>query len=94
VDVVSNNEATAMNFLSHLTVRRECVILTNVPTVETKIGNVNAIAKAIGVDLVTPEIPTELKTYDESHLDQPSAERWSQAFFQMASSRIRSCLEE
>jgi len=93
-NVVDSNTAAAIDFLPHLAVERKCIILTNVPTVETKIGNVNAIAKALGVDLVTPEIPIELKTYDGSHLDQPSAEHWSQAFFQAASSRIRSCLEE
>jgi hypothetical protein len=93
-NVVDSNTAAAVDFLSHLTVKRKCVILTNVPTVETKIGNVNAIAKALGADLVTPKITTELKTYDGSHLDQPSAELWSQGFFQVASSRIRSCLEE
>jgi hypothetical protein len=92
-NVVNSNTAAAIDFLSHLTVKGQCVILTMVPTVETKLGNINAIAKALGVNLVAPEIPG-LQTYDGSHLDQPSAERWSQAFFQAASSRIRSCLEE
>jgi hypothetical protein len=91
--VVNNNTATATKFLSDLTVNRECVILTMVPTVDTRIGDVNAIANAVGLDLMIPEIRAELRTNDGSHLDQPSAEQWSQAFFQLASSRIRSCLE-
>jgi hypothetical protein len=93
-NVVSSNVAAATDFLLHLTVERKCVILTNVPSVETKIGNITTIAKALGADLVTPEISTELHTYDGVHLDQPSAEHWSQAFFQAANSRIRSCLNQ
>jgi len=92
-DIVNNHTAAAVDFLSHLPVERKCVILTMVPTVGTKSGNVNAIARALGENLITPDIPAGLQTFDGSHLDQPSAQRWSQAFFQMASSRIRSCLE-
>jgi hypothetical protein len=91
-DVVNSNTAAAIDFLSHLSVERKCVILTMVPTVGTKIENVKAIAAALGNDLVMPDVPSGLQTYDGSHLDQQSAERWSQAFFQAASSGIRSCL--
>jgi hypothetical protein len=35
-----------------------------------------------------------LQTFDGSHLDQPSAERWSQAFFQAVGSRARSWIDE
>jgi hypothetical protein len=92
--VVKSNTAAAIDFLSRLPVPRKCIILTMVPTVGTKLGNVNAIAKALGVSLIAPEIPTGLQTYDGSHLDLPSAKRWSEAFFQEASSKIRSCLED
>jgi hypothetical protein len=93
-DVVNSYTASATNFLSHLAVEPKCVILTMVPTVGTKIGNTNAIADALGVSLVTPEILAGLQTSDGSHLDHASAERWSQAFYQVAGSRIRSCLEK
>jgi hypothetical protein len=92
-DVVNSNTAAAIDFLSHLPIDRKCVILTQVPTVGTKIGNINAIAAALGEKLISPEIPG-LQTFDGSHLDHPSAERWSRAFFQAAGSRIRSCLEK
>ena len=59
---------------------------------DLRIGNVTAIAEALGVPLMTPELSQDLLTFDGSHLDKASAERWSQAFFQMASSKIRSCL--
>src|SRR5262249_10310295 len=90
--ILKRNSAAAAEFLPRLPVRRECVILTMVPTVGTKIGNATALAMALGVDLVTPVVTGELRTLDGSHLDPPSAERWSQAFFQAANPRIRSCL--
>jgi hypothetical protein len=93
-DVVKSHTAAAIDFLSQLPVDRKCIILTMVPTVGTKAGNVNAIAAALGNDLITPDIPAGLQTFDGSHLDQASAERWSQAFFETAGTRIRSCLEE
>jgi hypothetical protein len=92
-DVVESNVAAAIDFLSHFA-QGKCVILTNVPFVETNIGNANAIAKGIGKDLVTPGVLEGLQTYDGYHLDQPSAERWSRAFFLTAGPEIRSCLEQ
>ena len=44
--------------------------------------------------LVTPERSEGLQTIDGYHLDGPSAERWSQAFFKAAGPEIRSCLEK
>jgi hypothetical protein len=92
-DVVKNETAAAISFFSHQDVKPECIILTMVPAVETKIGNANAIARALGMDLIVPENIDGLQTFDGSHLDQPSAERWSRAFLQAASSRFQSCLE-
>jgi hypothetical protein len=92
-DVVKRNAAAAIDFLSRLPVQKDCVILTMTPTVGTKIENFEAIAAALGKVLVMPEIPG-LQTFDGSHLDPPSAERWSQAFFEAAGPEIRSCLEK
>jgi len=64
-----------------------------VPKSETKTGNAKAIATALGMNFVAPEIEG-LGTFDGSHLNQASAQRWSQAFFEAAGSKIRSCLEE
>jgi hypothetical protein len=91
-DVVNRYTAAATAFLSRLP-PDACVILTNVPTAGTKIGNADAVAEGLGMELVTPAPLEGLKTYDGSHLDRPSAERWSQAFFQAAKARIQSCLE-
>jgi hypothetical protein len=92
-NVVDSNIATAINFLSQFA-QDKCVILTMAPFVDSKIGNANAIAMGAGAKLVIPGFLDGLQTYDGSHLDRPSAERWSKAFFLAAGSKIRSCLEE
>jgi hypothetical protein len=91
--VVSDNATAAIDFVS-LFAQGKCVILTMVPFVGTKIANANAIATRLGMKLVTPGPLQGLQTFDGYHLDRPSAERWSQAFFQIAGSSIRSCLEK
>jgi hypothetical protein len=92
-NLVKSNAAAAIDFLSHFA-QGKCVILTNVPFVGTKIGNANAIAVGLGAKLVTPGFLEGLQTYDGYHLDQPSAERWSRAFFQVAGAEIWSCLDK
>jgi hypothetical protein len=92
-NAVEHNTPLAMDFLSRFA-QGKCVILTMVPFVQTKSGNANAIANGLGMKLVTPGILEGLETYDGYHLSQPSAERWSRAFFQAAGSEIRSCLKE
>lgn len=91
--VVDADTAAAIDFLTRFA-QGKCVILTMVPSAGTKIGKANAIAKGLGARLVTPGILEDLKTKDGYHLDQPSAERWSRAFFQAAGPEIRSCLEK
>ena len=92
-NVVDRNTANAIDFLRHFTHGR-CVILTLVPFAGTKIGDADAIAMGLGMKLVTPGNLEGLQTWDGYHLDQPSAERWSRAFFQAAGPEIRSCLDE
>jgi hypothetical protein len=90
---VSRNTATATDFLLRFA-EGKCVILTTVPFAGTRIGDANAIATGLGMKLVTPGIVEGLHTYDGYHLDQPSAQRWSQAFFKAAGSKLQSCLEK
>ena len=80
-------------FLSELPVKTECVILTVVPTVGTKLSVANAIASGLGKMLVVPEHLDGLQTFDGTHLDHASAERWSEAFFKTAGPQIQKCLE-
>ncbi len=89
----AQNEADgAREFLSGLRVERDCVILTMIPYAGTKLGTANAIANALGMNLVIPKLDG-LQTFDGSHLDQTSAERWSGAFLKAAGPRIRKCLD-
>ncbi len=80
-------------FLARLPVRPECIVLTTVPTVNTGLGTARAIADRLGFSLIGPEL-AGLETFDHSHLDRPSAQRWSEAFMLAAGPRIRQCIEQ
>ena len=80
---------------------REVIILKNfrgvsyremADVIGTPIGTARAIANTLGRPLIAPEL-ADLQTFDESHLDSPSAERWSSAFLAEATPRIRQCLD-
>jgi hypothetical protein len=95
---VTEYTISARKFLSGLAVRRDCIILTRVPTVRanafvyaSSIETAGAVASALGLPLVAPELDG-LQTFDGSHLDPPSAERWSKAFLEAADQQIRKCL--
>ncbi len=90
---VKSSTVAAVDFLSRFA-QGKCVILTVVPYVGTKIGNAQAIAKSLGMKLVTPGILEGLQTFDGYHLDGSSAQRWSTAFLQAAGPSIRSCLAQ
>ena len=91
MDVLKAFVARGERFLAALPVRPECQILTMVPTVNTPVGTAKAIAAALNRRLVAPQL-NDLQTFDESHLDVTSAERWSSAFFLEAGPLIQSCL--
>jgi hypothetical protein len=78
-------------FVAELPVDRSCVLLTIVPTVKTRRAEAQAIAARLGLDLVVPQVDG-LRTFDGSHLDDASAERWSAAFLRDAGPRIRQCV--
>ncbi len=78
-------------FLSGLPVDRGCTLLTIVPTVKTDLGTAKAIAAALGLNFVEPRVPG-LMTFDGSHLDPESAQRWSAAFLETAGPQIQKCL--
>ena len=78
---------SASDFLSALPIKHECVILTMVPAVNTQSAFTNDLAKELGMSVVAPRLDG-LQTFDGSHLDRESAERWSKAFFQAAGAQI------
>ncbi|HKW11721.1 MAG TPA: hypothetical protein VJO33_15145, partial [Gemmatimonadaceae bacterium] len=83
------------DFLSRIPVSQDCILLTVVPTTpalsSTDLGTAKAIANALGMRFVSPRL-SGLVTYDRSHLERPSAERWSAAFLQEAEPYIQKCL--
>ena len=79
-------------FVESLPVDRSCVLLTIAPWSATRIAEATSIADAVGLTLVAPRI-SGLSTYDGSHLDGPSRERWAGAFFEAAGPRIQRCLD-
>jgi len=91
--VVKNSTALAIGFLKQYA-KGKCVILTDVPYPEEKIGDARAIAAGAGLPLVAPPEMKGLFTTDGYHLDRPSADRWSRAFLEAAGPEIRSCLEK
>jgi hypothetical protein len=88
---VASYRALGGKFLPGLTADPACTILTVVPTVKTGIATAQAVAADVGFRLVAPKLPG-LATFDRMHLDSPSAQRWSSAFFSSAGSQIRKCL--
>jgi hypothetical protein len=87
---VAGEIESGRKFLDSLGVDRSCVIFTLVPTVAAPRASSAAIAKALNVDFIAPE-QEDLLTFDGSHLDKQSAERWSGAFFDAAGDKIRQC---
>ena len=80
----------AKEFIGKLNVQRQCVVLTIVPTKETKRAEAQAIADALGVSFIARRAPN-LTTFDGSHLDVDSASLWSAAFFDAAGSLLERC---
>ena len=89
--LVADYVKRAAIFFATLPVDKRCVLITMVPGSQTRSGNAQAFADALGVTLIAPQLDG-LSTFDRSHLDAPSAQRWSQAFFDAAGPRIRTCL--
>jgi hypothetical protein len=91
--LVEREVKSGREFLLRLPVKPECVILTLVPTVGAQSAAARTIAEALQSNFVAPT-PDALRTFDGSHLDHVSAERWSQAFFEAAGPRIQECLSQ
>jgi hypothetical protein len=90
-DRLRRESAIARTFIHRLGVPESCVILTMVPTANGRRAHAQALAQALGAELVSPALDG-LDTFDGSHLDDRSAERWSAAFFEQAGDRIASCV--
>jgi hypothetical protein len=83
--------ARAEEFIKTLPVDRNCVVLTLVPYPAMRLAEADAIAAALNMELINPQVD-DLWTFDQSHMDKASTERWSKAFYAAAGPRIRQCL--
>jgi hypothetical protein len=90
-DSIDDYIATARAFIDMLHATRGCIVLTQVPFVKTDTMTADTIAAALQLPLVAPR-PTDLMTFDQSHLDGPSRLRWSSAFYQEAGPLLDRCL--
>jgi hypothetical protein len=89
---VAQWKAVAEPFIESLPVDRSCVVLTYVWTTANDRADAEALAQSLGVAFVSPQL-AGLTTIDESHLDRPSAERFSYAFFEQAAPYLSHCLD-
>jgi hypothetical protein len=85
-------EKSAAAFLATLGTRPECVILTAIPnSVSTDLPIANRIGEKFSLPVIIPHVDN-LGTIDDSHLNGPSAERWSSAFLHDAAPTLDRCL--
>jgi hypothetical protein len=78
--LVDQYAANARAFVERLPVPRRCVVVTHVPDGASSEATARAIADRIGATFLTVRLDS-LGTYDGSHLDAVSSERWATAFF-------------
>lgn len=89
---VQREAALARPFLTSLGVSRSCIVFTLAPYKEAPVATQKAVAAALGISFVAPHLDG-LHTIDGSHLDVPSAERWSAEFFRLAGPSMKACLD-
>ena len=68
-----------------------CIILTNTPQSGTSFGTAAALAKKLQLPFVAPRLDG-LETFDGSHLNVDSAERWSAALIELLEPDLNRCL--
>lgn len=79
-------------FISDMLPPDACIILTNTPKANDSVGTAEQLARALDLPLIAPQVPG-LSTFDGSHLDRESANRWSAAFVLELQPLVRDCLD-
>lgn len=90
-EMLAKYEAVGSEFLDGLGAEKRCIVLTVTPQSGTSLGTARRLAAALELPLVAPVVD-QLRTFDDSHLDVDSAERWSAAFVEALSPVLRDCL--
>lgn len=93
IERVAHEQFNAAQFIRNLGVKRDCIFFTYVPPKENERATAAAIASAIGFELISPKVEG-LRTFDGSHLQRASAERFASAFLELAGPRLRKCLSD
>lgn len=88
---VATEQAPGEAFIAGLGVDRRCVFLTYLPPRENERATAAALAARLGLGLISPKLDG-LRTFDGSHLDPESAERFVGAFLEQAGQRLSECL--
>ena len=91
-ELLATVTANARDFLAGLGVDPGCVVLTYIPSVENNRLLADALADALGMELIAPQ-GEGLNTIDGSHLDRDSAQIFAGAFMQAAGPRLQRCLD-
>ncbi|NIR60783.1 MAG: hypothetical protein GWO02_15385 [Gammaproteobacteria bacterium] len=91
-DYVERARPLGEQFIASLPVDRSCVFLTYVWTPYNARATAEVLAVELGGTLVSPQL-AGLETFDSSHLEPESAERFAQAFLDKAGPELARCLE-
>jgi hypothetical protein len=92
-DMLEIEKATEL-FLASVDVPRACIFLTAAPN---NVSTDRPVAERLGNKFRLPVIIPDLDglgTIDDSHLNDPSAERWSKAFLEIVTPAIDRCLAQ
>lgn len=90
MDKLEDTVAAAEQFFANTGTDRNCVVLTATPQNPTPVNMTRELAKRLNVAFEFPQLE-DLWTIDASHMDVPSAERWSAAFMQQLAPHIARC---
>lgn len=91
MDKLDDTVAAAERFFAVTGVDRDCVVLTTTPQNPTPLTMTRELAERLDVAFEFPELD-DLWTIDASHLDAPSAERWSAALMRQLAPHIERCV--
>ena len=81
----------ARRITGKLSIPRECIVITNVPTEHEGDELAHYLASSLGVSLIDPGL-TDLTTFDRSHLTPDSSARWTKAFLNGLEPILQHCL--
>jgi hypothetical protein len=90
-ELLARQKSYAREFLKAIKVPLNCVVFTSIPWPKEHVGTGRALAEYLGVRFILPRV-AGLRTFDDSHLDADSAERFSAAFVRELDPIVRECV--